>query len=225
MKIHREGRTIAWGSAAILIFCMLASVVYGSTLFRLLSLLLLVWTAFAFYFFRNPYREVQENPSTIYSPADGKIVVIEKTFEPEYFKDERWQVSIFMSPLNVHVNRVPITSEVIHYQYHPGKYHVAWHPKSSTENERNTIILEDPQGHQLLVRQIAGAVARRIVCGVKPGDHLNQGEELGFIKFGSRVDVFFPLDAEILVQPDQSVKGNIDVLARWPNKSNAQKNT
>lgn len=221
MNTHREGRTIAWGSAALLIFCMLASVVYGNVLFRLLSLLLLVWTAFAFYFFRNPYRELQEDHSKIYSPADGKVVVIEKTFEPEYFKDERWQVSIFMSPLNVHVNRAPITSEVIHYQYHPGKYHVAWHPKSSTENERNTIILEDPKGRQLLVRQIAGAVARRIVCTLKPGDQLNQGEELGFIKFGSRVDVFFPLDAEILVQPDQSIKGNIDVLARWSNKSNA----
>lgn len=221
MNTHREGRVIVWGSAAILIFCMLASVVYGSVLFRFLSLLLLVWTAFAFYFFRNPYREVEEDPETIYSPADGKVVVIEKTYEPEYFKDERWQISIFMSPLNVHVNRVPITSEVVHYQYHPGKYHVAWHPKSSTENERNTIILKDSQDRQLLVRQIAGAVARRIVCRVKPDDQLKQGEELGFIKFGSRVDVFFPLDAEILVHPDQTVKGNIDVLARWKNKSNS----
>ncbi|MBY5957635.1 phosphatidylserine decarboxylase family protein [Membranicola marinus] len=223
MKTHPEGRVIAWGSAAILIFCMLASVVYGSALLRFLSLLLLVWTAFAFYFFRNPYRQVEENSSNIVSPADGKVVVIEKVFEPEYFKEERWQISIFMSPLNVHVNRSPITGEVIHYKYHPGKYLVAWHPKSSTENERNTIILEDSKKRQLLVRQIAGAVARRIVCRLQPGDHLVQGEELGFIKFGSRVDVFLPLDAQILVQPDQLVKGNIDLLAKWANTPDTQK--
>ncbi len=215
MKLHKEGRKFAYGSAGILIVCMLASVVYGSGVFRFLSLVLLVWTAFVFYFFRDPMRPLVEDLDVINCPADGKVVVIEKTYEPEYFKDERWQISIFMSPANVHVNRFPISGEVIHYQYHPGKYLVAWHPKSSTENERNTIILEDPAGRQLLVRQIAGAVARRIVCYLRPGDKVKQGEELGFIKFGSRVDVFLPLDAEILVEPGQIVKGNIDQLGRW----------
>ena len=215
MKLHKEGRKFAWGSVAILALCILASVVYGSAVFRYLSLLLIIWTGFVFYFFRNPARPLEEDADCINCPADGKIVIIEKTYEPEYFQDERWQISIFMSPANVHVNRFPISGEVIHYKYHPGKYLVAWHPKSSTKNERNTIILEDAAGRQLLVRQIAGAVARRIVCNIKPGDQVRQGEELGFIKFGSRVDVFLPLDAEILVTRGQIVRGNIDQLGRW----------
>jgi len=224
MKLHREGNKIAWGSAALLIFCMLASVVYGSGVFRFLSIILFVWTGL-FYFFRDPNRPLKTDDEAIYSPADGKVVVIEKTFEPEYFKDERWQISIFMSPTNVHINRIPVTGKVIHYKYHPGKYLVAWHPKSSTKNERNTIVIQKSENRILLVRQIAGAVARRIVCQLKPGDDVRQGQELGFIKFGSRVDVFLPLDAEILVRPDQMVKGNVDILARWVDKTNDEINT
>ena len=224
MRLHKEGRKWAWGSAALLICFMLASVVYGSVLFRIISLALFVWTGFVFYFFRNPVRIVEQDHEAIISPADGKIVVIEKTFEPEYFKDERWQISIFMSPLNVHANRIPMTGEIVHYKYHPGKYLVAWHPKSSTKNERNTIIIRDRHNRELLVRQIAGAVARRIVCRLKKGDKVLQGGELGFIKFGSRVDVFLPLDTDILVHPDQEVKGNLDVLARWAENSHDEKN-
>jgi phosphatidylserine decarboxylase len=139
--------------------------------------------------------------------------VIEEVFEPEYFKDKRLQISIFMSPLNVHVNRNPVPGTIAYAQYHPGKYLVAWHPKSSTENERTSIVYKTETGTEILMRQIAGAVARRIVHYVKPGDTVQQGEDMGFIKFGSRVDLFLPLDAEINVAMDQVMKGNLDVVA------------
>jgi phosphatidylserine decarboxylase len=171
--------------------------------------LLVVW------FFRDPARPVTPDDSTIYCPADGKVVVIEKTFEKEYFKDERLQVSVFMSPLNVHVNRYPVSGRVTYFKYHAGKYLVAWHPKSSELNERATVVIKDVNGHEILVRQIAGAVARRIVPYAKEGNQVKQGDELGFIKFGSRVDIFLPPDAEIKVSLNQKVKGNVDVLARW----------
>lgn len=215
MTLHKEGKLIVWISIALLFITIMTAVWSSHWIPIALTAILIVWTGFVLYFFRNPERPLTENPDGINCPADGKVVVIEKTYEPEYFKDERWQISIFMSPLNVHLNRIPITGEVIHYKYHPGKYLVAWHPKSSTKNERNTIVIEDPKGQKLLVRQIAGAVARRIVCHLNPGMKIRQGDELGFIKFGSRVDVFLPLDAVILVQPGQTVKGNVDVLARW----------
>jgi phosphatidylserine decarboxylase len=165
-------------------------------------------------FFRNPVRNIPiYDNHLVYAPADGQVVVIEKVFEPEYFQEERIQLSIFMSPLNVHVNRAPIGGKILYAQYHPGKYLVAWHPKSSTENERTTVVIGD-ENRSILLRQIAGAVARRIKYYVQKDQLIGQGDEFGFIKFGSRVDVFLPLDAQIQVAIGQKVKGNVDVLAK-----------
>jgi phosphatidylserine decarboxylase len=166
-------------------------------------------------FFRNPAIPIPNDPELIYAPADGKVVVIEKTMEEEYLKEDRIQISIFMSPINVHVNRSPINGILKYFKYHPGKYLVAWHPKSSTENERTSLVIEHPNGIQLMMRQIAGAMARRIKWYVKEGDPMAQGNEFGFIKFGSRVDVFVPLDAEILVDIDQKTKGGITPIAKF----------
>jgi len=165
-------------------------------------------------FFRSPIIKLPNDPSIVYAPAEGKVVVIEETFEDEYLKEKRKQVSIFMSPINVHINRSPIKGIVEYFQYHPGKYLVAWHPKSSTENERTTMVLQNQQGVKILVRQIAGALARRIKWYVKPGSQLEQGGEFGFIKFGSRVDLYLPLDAEILVNLEDKTKGGITPIAR-----------
>lgn len=165
-------------------------------------------------FFRNPIFPLPNEEGLVFAPADGKVVVIEETFEDEYLKEKRRQISIFMSPLNVHVNRSPIKGVVEFFQYHPGKYLVAWHPKSSTENERTTMVIKNANGTKLLVRQIAGALARRIKWYVKAGSELEQGGEFGFIKFGSRVDIYLPLDAEILVSLDQMTKGARTPIAR-----------
>lgn len=165
-------------------------------------------------FFRNPIFPLPTEDGLVFAPADGKVVVIEETFEGEYLKENRRQVSIFMSPINVHVNRSPIKGVVEFFQYHPGKYLVAWHPKSSTENERTTMVIKSANGTKLLVRQIAGALARRIKWYVKVGSELEQGAEFGFIKFGSRVDIYLPLDAEILVSLDQVTKGARTPIAR-----------
>ena len=164
-------------------------------------------------FFRNPKRETQPNEKQIISPVDGKVVVIEEVYEKEYFKDQRLQVSIFMSPLNVHVTRYAIGGSVVFSKYHPGKYLVAWHPKSSELNERTTVVLENKTAGQILYRQIAGAVARRIVNYAKVGDQVEQGADAGFIKFGSRVDVFLPIGTKINVKIDQKVKGGVDSIA------------
>lgn len=166
-------------------------------------------------FFRVPKRTITVNNNAIYAPADGKVVVIEKVAETEYFNDERIQVSIFMSPVNVHINFMPITGLVKYVKYHAGKYLVAWHPKSSTENERTTIVVEHANKQQLLMRQIAGALARRIVWYAKEGDQLNQCDQFGFIKFGSRVDVFLPLDAKINVELNQAVTGTQTIIAEF----------
>jgi phosphatidylserine decarboxylase len=164
-------------------------------------------------FFRNPDRTLTPDNHKVFAPADGKIVVIEEVDEIEYFHDRRIQVSIFMSPLNVHVNRYPVSGVITYTKYHPGKNLVAWHPKSSLLNERSTTVIKAPGGQEILVRQIAGAVARRIVSYSKTGEQAVQGADLGFIKFGSRVDVFLPLDAKINVELEQSVKGNQTVIA------------
>jgi phosphatidylserine decarboxylase len=164
-------------------------------------------------FFRNPVRKIKEyNDHLVYAPADGKIVVIEPVMENEFFKEERIQVSIFMSPLNVHVNRNPVGGKINYFKYHPGEFLVAWHPKSSTENERTTIVFGEGK-NALLVRQIAGAVARRICWYVKVGQEVKQGEDFGFIKFGSRVDLFLPLDAKINVQMGEVSIGNKTIIA------------
>jgi phosphatidylserine decarboxylase len=160
---------------------------------------------------------VSKNDKHIICPADGKVVVIEETEETEYLKDKRIQVSVFMSPINVHVNRNPISGIVKYFMYHPGKFLVAWHPKSSTENERTTVVIENDKGVSVLFRQIAGALARRIVCYSKEGETAEQGEEFGFIKFGSRVDIFLPLGTEIKVGLGEVVKGGVTVLAHLKN--------
>ncbi|HJN53803.1 MAG TPA: phosphatidylserine decarboxylase family protein, partial [Flavobacteriaceae bacterium] len=163
-------------------------------------------------FFRNPKIIINSNSKHILSPVDGKIVIIKKVYESEFFKDERLQVSIFMSPLNVHVTRYPISGKVIFSKYHPGRYLVAWHPKSSTKNERTTIVIENEIFEKILYRQIAGAVAKRIVNYARVSENVTQGEDAGFIKFGSRIDLFLPLNTKINVKINQKVKGGITVI-------------
>jgi phosphatidylserine decarboxylase len=166
-------------------------------------------------FFRNPNRTRTFNDNQLICPADGKVVVIEETVETEYFKDKRIQVSIFMSPVNVHINRFPISGIVKYVKYHAGLYLVAWHPKSSTDNERTTVVVEHKNGQSILFRQVAGALARRIVWYCKEGDVAQQNDEFGFIKFGSRVDIYLPIGTTINVTMNQAVKGGVDVLATW----------
>ncbi len=166
-------------------------------------------------FFRSPVFNIPKDPNTVIAPADGKVVVIEETTEDEYLKDKRIQLSIFMSPINVHVNRTPVAGVVEFFKYHAGKYLVAWHPKSSTENERTTMVIKMSNGVPVLVRQIAGAMARRIKWYVNDGQSFDQGEEFGFIKFGSRVDVFLPLGTKINVKIGDKTKGGRTVLASF----------
>jgi len=167
------------------------------------------------WFFRKPVRIASQDVHNIIAPCDGKIVVIEDVVENEFFKDKRKQVSIFMSPLNVHINWYPVSGSVEYYKYHPGEKLVAWHPKSSELNERSTIVVKTPGNKRVLFRQIAGALARRIVCYAQQGTSVEQGQEVGFIKFGSRMDLFLPLDAKINVTIDQKVEGNKTVIATW----------
>ncbi len=218
-SIHKEGYpTLLITCLFLLVLNAVAALYFPGWLFVLLSILSLVLLIFVLQFFRNPTRKIaKEDDHIIYVPADGKVVVIEETEETEVLKDRRIQVSIFMSPLNVHVNRNPISGKVEFSKYHPGKFLVAWHPKSSTENERTTVVIANGQG-KILMRQIAGAVARRIVNYLNKGDEVKQGEEMGFIKFGSRVDVFLPLDAEVKVNIGDTVSGNHDVLAVFASK-------
>ena len=166
-------------------------------------------------FFRSPNRSISQDENVVLSPCDGKVVVIEETEETEYLNEKRRQISIFMSPLNVHNNRYPIGGNLKYYKYHPGKYLVAWHPKSSTDNERTTVVVEDNKQRTVLFRQIAGALARRIVFYGKEGEKVEQGSECGFIKFGSRVDLMLPLDAKIEVDIDQKVVGGKTVIATF----------
>lgn len=164
-------------------------------------------------FFRMPSRVLNINPDLIISPADGKVVVVEKTFEDEYFKKPMLQVSVFMSPLNVHVNRYPVAGHVLYKKYHPGKFLVAWHPKSSTLNERMSIAMQTAGKREIMIRQIAGILARRIICYSVENQKTKQGQELGFIRFGSRVDVFMPLDSKVLIKPGDHVKGGVTPIA------------
>lgn len=217
MRLHREGYTIMLTTGLVLLALNLLAYYYlfsdNPTAITLLALVSLVLFVLVVQFFRIPTRLLTTGESQVIAPADGKVVVIEETEEGEYFKDRRRQVSIFMSPLNVHVNRNPVTGTVRYFKYFPGKYLVAWHPKSSTENERTTVVVEVANGAQILFRQIAGAVARRIIWYVKEGQAVKQGEEFGFIKFGSRVDVFLPLDAKINVNIGDITKGGVTVIA------------
>ncbi len=216
MTIHKEGYT-SIALTVLVIFILNAFVDY-----KFADLVVLRWfvyiLSFALFvivlqFFRNPSRNFVKNDAVVISPADGKVVVIEETEEGEYFKDRRLQVSIFMSPINVHINRYPISGSVKFFKYHPGKYLAAWNPKSSTENERTTTVVEHANGTPVLFRQIAGALARRIVWYVKEGDQAAQTEQFGFIKFGSRVDLFFPIGTNVKVELGQVVKGGITEIA------------
>ncbi len=212
--IHKEGHIWTIGSLVIFIFLLaLCAGVYFWLMFIVGGVLLFL----IFNFFRNPPRPIPTiDNHLVYAPADGKVVVIEEVEETEFFKDRRKMVSIFMNPLNVHVNRYPFGGKVIYTKYHPGLYLVAWHPKSSTDNERNTVVIERQDGVRIMMRQIAGALARRICCYSKPGQPCTQGDDFGFIKFGSRVDLYLPLNAEINVQLEQLVFGNTHVIARIP---------
>ncbi len=217
MAIHREGyRIIAVGFIILLLVNIIAGIMWPEKSFLKWMVLLLSLSLYVFilFFFRLPSRQLQPDPGLIYAPADGKVVVIEETVENEYFKDQRLQISIFMSPFNMHSNRYPVSGSVKQVYYHPGKYMVAWHPKSSELNERSSVVIETENGTEILVRQIAGAVARRIVTYAKPGQKVTQGGELGFIKFGSRVDVFLPLGTEIEVPILQHVKANKSIIAK-----------
>ncbi len=218
MTIHKEGYKIIAGTL-IAALCMLALTRYffcfSCLWFWVIAIPILVMVYLIIQFFRLPARENKSNSEELVAPCDGKVVVIEEVNEPEFFKDKRIQISIFMSPLNVHANWVPCEGEVKYAQYHKGLYLVAWHPKSSTENERTTIVVERKPGQQVLFRQIAGAVARRIVYYVKPGDKVMRNQQFGFIKFGSRVDIFLPLGTEVKVKIDDITKGNETVIAKW----------
>jgi len=216
MKIHKEGYfTILIAFIFLLISAIFLHILlsgYSEYKYILDGILILLFVMII-YFFRSPRREMMLSHEYLFAPADGKVVVIEEVFENEYFNDKRIQISIFMSPLNVHLNRYPCAGIVRYYKYHPGNYFVAWHPKSSEENERTTVVIENYMKQFILIRQIAGALARRIVCKAVVGKSVKQGEELGFIKFGSRVDLFLPLNAEIKVKLGQTVRGRKTVIA------------
>lgn len=216
MKIHQEGRRLLVLLTVILILVNLAVLFYapGLSIFSGIASLLLFLAVLQF--FRHPNRVIQSpDDNLVYAPADGKVVVIEETYEPEYFQDKRLQISIFMSPVNVHVNRNPISGKVSYFKYHPGRYLVAWHPKSSQENERTTVVIDNGR-QEVLLRQIAGAMAKRIKFYLQVGDEVRQGSEMGFIKFGSRVDLLLPLDTKVEVSVGQKVKGNRTIIARLP---------
>ncbi len=216
MIIHREGRTLLF-VLLVALFALNWALSYffadATTLHNIVIGVSVVFYLIILQFFRIPVFEVQKDPKKVLAPADGKVVVIEETEETEYLKSGRKQVSIFMSPINVHVNRMPVAGAISYFKYHPGKYLVAWHPKSSTENERTTVVAKMNNGTEILFRQIAGALARRIKWYVKEGQTLDQGDEFGFIKFGSRVDIFLPLNAKVLVQAGEVTKGGKTVIA------------
>lgn len=218
MTIHKEGyKTIAWtvilfvaiNILSFYIFSLNSSIVCWIILIITLALLI-----FMISFFRVPKRVLTVREDAIIAPADGKVVAIEEMQADEYFTDKRIQVSIFMSPLNVHLNRNPISGDVLYSQYHKGKYLVAWHPKSSTENERHSVVYRK-NGKEILVKQIAGAMAKRIVNYLQAGQKVEQTTEMGFIKFGSRVDLLLPLDAKVQVKIGDKVQGGVSVIATW----------
>ncbi len=215
MGIHKEGYIIILVSFIVLgilspLSGLIAMPLWLHYIVWVLLGLVFIWIV---RFFRLPRRMLTPDDKLIVCPADGKIVAMEEVFEPEFFHDKRIQVSVFMSPNNVHVNWTPVSGLVKYMKYHPGKYLVAWHPKSSTENERTTVVVENEKGIQVLIRQIAGAMARRIVCYAREGNTIRQGDEIGFIKFGSRVDLFLPLNSKVKVSLGQKVTGKKTVIA------------
>ncbi|MBW8331080.1 MAG: phosphatidylserine decarboxylase family protein [Prolixibacteraceae bacterium] len=217
MRIHKEGRTIVFG---VVIFCLaIILIIAWLTAFdklssKLAGTFIVLVTCFVTYFFRNPYRPIQPDQSIIYAPADGRIVDIDTVFEKEFLMQDCLKVSIFMSIWNVHVNRYPVTGNIIYTKYHPGNYFIASHPKSSELNEHQSVVIETSGGISILVKQIAGTLARRIICYAKVGVQALQGDDLGFIRFGSRVDIFMPINTEIQVKMNETVKGNQTIIAR-----------
>lgn len=218
MKFHKEG------IPSLLITLLFISLINGLGYYFFPEVVIVRWLIYLFsafllitilQFFRNPKRNLRIEENKIIAPADGKVVVIEEVVETEYFKDKRRQISIFMSPINVHINRYPIAGSVKFVKYHPGLFLVAWHPKSSTDNERTTVVVAHKNKEQILFRQIAGALARRIVCYSKENDVAAQGAEFGFIKFGSRVDLFLPLSCKIHVKLDEVTVGGETVIAEF----------
>jgi phosphatidylserine decarboxylase len=212
---HKEGSKIILIATTITVAIYLLSHQFITILWleKAIQVVTLLFLLLVLQFFRNPIRTVTINDNHIIAPVDGKVVVIEEVFEPEYFNDKRMQVSIFMSPINVHVTRYAISGKVKFSKYHPGKYLVAWHPKASTENERTTVVIENKVFGEILYRQIAGALARRIVNYAEEGTDVIQGEDAGFIKFGSRVDLFLPLGTKINVQLNQKAVGGKTIIA------------
>jgi phosphatidylserine decarboxylase len=216
MTIHREGHTLLFILLIVLFGLNWAVFAWKpeSALIQNSAILIsVIFYLVILQFFRNPIFAITQNLNHVLAPADGKVVVIEETIESEYFKARRKQISIFMSPVNVHVNRAPVSGVISFFKYHPGKYLVAWHPKSSLENERTTIAVKMQSGPEIVFRQIAGALARRIKWYIKEGEPIEQGQEFGFIKFGSRVDVFLPLDAKITVKVGDITKGGRTIIA------------
>ena len=214
---HKEGQKIILTTLFIVIIISLLAYFYISLPWLKLSIQAgaLVLLILILQFFRNPRRSTTVTDTGVIAPADGKIVIIKEVFEKEYFKDRRLQVSIFMSPLNVHITRYPVSGTVMYSKYHPGKYLVAWHPKSSEKNERTTVVIKNDVYGEVLYRQIAGAIARRIVNYARENMKVIQGRDAGFIKFGSRIDLFLPLNAHIKVALHQKVKGGIDAIAQY----------
>lgn len=211
---HKEGHKIILLTFITVVILTLLLDYFSIQHKTYIQLFLIIQLIIVLQFFRNPKRITNFGDKNIVSPVDGKVVVIEEVFEPEYFKEKRIQVSIFMSPINVHVTRYPIGGQVTYSKYHPGKYLVAWHPKSSTENERTSIVVKNENCGEILYRQIAGALAKRIINYANEFSYVNQGDDAGFIKFGSRVDLFLPLDTKINVSLNQKVKGAEDIIAK-----------
>ena len=211
---HKEGHKIIIYSFFITFIISISSEYFLTNDYfsKITQIFSLVIFCLVLQFFRNPKRKILKNENEILSPVDGKIVSIKRVYEKEYFKDDRILVSIFMSPFNIHVTRYPVSGKILYSKYHPGKYLVAWHPKSSEKNERTTIVVESKKVGPILYRQIAGTVARRIVNYAKKNTNAIQGEDSGFIKFGSRVDLFLPLDSKIKVKMNQKVKGGINSI-------------
>lgn len=214
MKLHKESRGTIIVASIVFAIIAFISIYFLEALSLLVIVPLLIIYGLVFWFFRVPNRNILEHSENVIAPVDGKVVMIKEVFEDELLQAKAIQVSIFMSPLNVHICRYPVSGNVIYKKYHPGKYLVAWHEKSSTENERTTVAIESLEKHKVVFRQIAGYVARRIVFYCNEGDSAKAGHEFGFIKFGSRMDVFLPLDTEILCKIGDKTKGGIDVIAK-----------
>ncbi len=212
---HKEGAKIILIATTLMVAILFISkeFIADGWLLKAVQIVALILLLVVLQFFRNPKRSVSINDNHIISPVDGKVVVIEEVFESEYFNEKRLQVSIFMSPINVHVTRYPVNGRVMFSKYHPGKFLVAWHPKSSTENERTTIVVKNPVFGEILYRQIAGALAKRIINYAKEGTEVVQGEDAGFIKFGSRVDLFLPIGTKVDVVLNQKAVGGKTIIA------------